>query len=78
MKNSAVIAIPSSYVVITTIVYALLVPIFFEMDNALGEGENFVVDDTDIDKITYSQQIIETQCKSPCASSAEMCIAMCA
>jgi hypothetical protein len=78
MKNSTVIAIPSSYVVITTIVYALLVPIFFEMDNALGEGENFVVDDTDIDKITYSQQIIETQCKSPCASSAEMCIAMCA
>ena len=78
MKNSIVIAIPSSYVVITTIVYALLVPIFFEMDNALGEGENFVVDDTDIDKMTYSQQIIETQCKSPCASSAEMCIAMCA
>ena len=78
MKNSTVIAIPSSYVVITTIVYALLVPIFFEMDNALGEGENFVVDDTDIDKMTYSQQIIETQCKSPCASSAEMCIAMCA
>jgi hypothetical protein len=77
MKNSAVIAIPSSYVVITTILYALLVPIFFEMDNALGEGENFVVDDTDIDKMTYSQQIIETQCKSPCASSAEMCIAMC-
>ena len=78
MKNSTVIAIPSSYVVITTIVYALLVPIFFEIDNALGEGENFVVDDTDIDKMTYSQQIIETQCKSPCASSAEMCIAMCA
>jgi phosphomevalonate kinase len=58
--------------------YALLVPIFFEMDNALGEGENFVVDTDDNDKMTYSQQVIETQCKSPCASSAEMCIAMCA
>ena len=77
MKN-LVIAIPSSYIVITTIMYALLAPIFFEMDNALGEGENFVVDDTDTDKMTYSQQIIEPQCKSPCPSSAEMCIAMCA
>ena len=78
MKNSAVIAIPSSYVIITTIMYALLAPIFFEIDNALGEGENFVVDDNDNDKMTYSQQAIETQCKSPCPSSAEMCIAMCA
>ena len=34
MKNS-VIAIQSF--VITTIVYALLVPVFFEMDNAFGE-----------------------------------------
>ena len=42
MKNS-VIAIPSQYVMITTIVYALLCPVFFEFDNALGEGENFVV-----------------------------------
>jgi hypothetical protein len=75
MKNS-VIAIQSC--VITTIVYALLVPVFFEMDNAHGEGKNFVDDD----KMTmYSQQAIkevETECKSPCPSSAEMCIAMCA
>ena len=81
MKNS-VIAIPSQYIVITTIVYALLCPIFFESDNALGEGETFVVN---IDKTTmmYSQQAIEeeeveTECKSPCPSSAEMCIEMCA
>jgi hypothetical protein len=33
--TSSVIAIQSF--VITTIVYALLVPIFFEMDNAFGE-----------------------------------------
>ena len=78
IKNSVVIAIPSSYVIITTIMYALLAPIFFEIDNALGEGENFVVDDNDNDKMTYSQQVIETQCKSPCPSSTEMCIAMCA
>ena len=81
MKNS-VIAIPSQYIVITTIVFALLCPIFFESDNVLGEGETFVVN---IDKTTmmYSQQAIEeeeveTECKSPCPSSAEMCIEMCA
>ena len=82
MKNSTVIAIPSSYyVVITTIMYALPCPIFFEMDKALGEGVNFVVydDDYDYDKtMMYSQQQLETECKSPCPSSAEMCIAMCA
>ena len=75
MKNS-VIAI-QSFVITPTIVYALL-PVFFEMDNAFGE-ENFVDDNND--KITpYSQQVevMETECKSPCPSSAEMCIAMCA
>jgi len=46
MKN-LVIAIPSF--LITTIVYALLCPIFFEIDNAFGE-ENFVDDNND--KIT--------------------------
>jgi hypothetical protein len=61
-------------------VYALLCPIFFESDNALGEGEDFVVNN---DKtMMYSQQAIieevETKCKSPCPSSAEMCIEMCA
>ena len=45
MKNS-VIAIQSF--VITTIVYALLAPIFFEMENnAFGKGEYFVEDDDD-------------------------------
>ena len=73
-----VIAIPSF--VITTIAYALLYPIFFELDSALGEGVNFVVDD---DKtMTYSQQSqvveIEKECKSPCPKSEEMCIQMCA
>ena len=73
MKNS-VIAIQSF--VITTIVYALLVHVFFEMDNAFGEEKNFV--DNGNDKMAYSQQVVETKCKSPCPSSAEMCIAMCA
>ncbi|HET9807669.1 MAG TPA: hypothetical protein VFP49_12245 [Nitrososphaeraceae archaeon] len=78
MKKTAVIAIPSSYIVITTtIVYALLAPIFFEMNNALGEGENFV-DDDDNDKPMYTQPVVETPCKSPCPSTAEMCIQMCA
>jgi hypothetical protein len=77
MKNF-VIAIQSF--VITTIVYALLVPVFFEMDIAFGEGENFV-DDIDIEKMTSNSQqveVMETECKSPCPSRAEMCIAMCA
>ncbi|HEX7141293.1 MAG TPA: hypothetical protein VF222_02325 [Nitrososphaeraceae archaeon] len=75
MKNS-VIAIQS--LVITTIVHALLVPTFFEMDNnAFGEGEYFVDDDKD--QMMYNQQVVYTkECKSPCPSSAEMCIAMCA
>ncbi len=76
MNNSTVIAIQSF--VITTIVYALLVPVFFEMENnAFGEEKYFV--DEDNGKTTYSQQVVETkECKSPCPSSAEMCIAMCA
>ena len=77
MKNF-VIAIQSF--VITTIVYALLVPVFFEMDIVVGEGENFI-DDIDIEKMTSNSQqveVMETKCKSPCPSSAEMCIAMCA
>jgi hypothetical protein len=48
MKKS-VIAIQSF--VITTIVYALLAPLFFEMDNVFG-GENLVDDNND--KTTYS------------------------
>ena len=75
MKN-LVIAIQSS--VITTIVYALLIPIFFEMENnAFGDSE-YIVDEDANNKVMYSQQIIDTKCKSPCPSSAEMCIAMCA
>jgi hypothetical protein len=72
MKNS-VIAIQSF--VITTIVFALLVPVFFEMDNAFGEEKNF--DDGNYET-TYSQELIDTKCNSPCPSTAEMCIAMCA
>ena len=75
MKNS-VIAI-QSFFVITRIVYALLVPVFFVMDKDHGE-ENFV--DVSTDKTTYGQQevvVSETKCKSPCPSSAEMCIEMC-
>ena len=47
MKNS-VIAIQSCMIT-TIIVYALLTPIFFEPDNALREGETFVVNNDDFD-----------------------------
>ena len=79
MKNS-VIAI-HSYVITTIIVYALLAPVFFEMDNAYGEERENFVDDNNNDKTTMSSQqveVVETECKSPCPSSAEICIAMCA
>ena len=45
------------------------------MDNAHGEGKNFVDDN---DKTTYGEQVIENECKTTCPSSAEMCISMCA
>ena len=80
MKNS-VIAIQSQHVVITTIVYALIVHVFFEMDNAFGEEwSNFVVTDKMMMMMMYSQQqqVDTKDCKSPCPESAEMCIAMCA
>ena len=74
MKNSVIVI--QSFV-ITTIVYALLVPVFFEMDNAFGEEKNFV--DVSNDDTTFSQQLVETKdCKSPCPSNSEMCIAICA
>ena len=79
MKKS-VIAI-HSYVITTIIVYALLAPVFFEMDNAYGEERENFVDDNNNDKTTMSSQqveVVETECKSPCPSSAEICIAMCA
>ena len=73
--NNSVIAIQSF--VITTIVYELIFPVFFEMDNIFGEEKNLVDDGND--ETTYSQQVVETkECKSPCPSSAEMCIGMCA
>ena len=77
MKNSTVIVIHSF--VITTKVYALLVPVFFEMDNAHGEGENVVIDNNDTNNKTANetQNVVETQCKSPCPPTAEMCVEMC-
>ena len=81
MKNEVVSAILS--IVITTLVYTLVATPFFKMDNALGKGETFVVDDNYKTTMTYSQQQpaieeVETECKSPCPPNAEICIEMCA
>ena len=76
MKNS-IIAI-QSFVITTIIVYALLVPVFFEMDNVLGEVANFVDDNNDKMTMSSQQVVVETKCKSPRPSSAEMCIEVCA
>ena len=48
------------------------------MDNyAHGEGENYV-DDNKMTMFSQQVEVAETECKSPCPSSAEICIAMCA
>jgi hypothetical protein len=76
MKNTVIAGHSSYYIVITTIIYALLAPIFLEMDHAYGQEVNSV---TYGDKtMTYNQPVeVETECNSPCPSSAEMCIEMC-
>jgi hypothetical protein len=81
MKKSVIAIQPC--VITTILVYALLAPIFFEMDNAFGGETYFVVDDnnneSDKTMTSNTQQKVETkECKSPCPSSAEMCIEMCA
>jgi hypothetical protein len=59
-------------------VYALLAPTFFEMDDTIEERENFVVEDNDNTKtMTYIQQLVETECKSPCQNlHSNMCLKM--
>ena len=78
MKKSAGITIP--YFIITTIAYALFT-ISFEQDNALGERLYTILDNENhytIFSNNSSSQQVETSCKSPCPSTAEMCIQMCA
>jgi hypothetical protein len=74
MKKSVITS--PSVVITTIIVYALLAPIFFEIDNAYGSGANFVDDDKT--RMYSQQQQVDAECKSPCPSSSEMCIEMCA
>ena len=78
IRNRAVCAMLSPFVVIMTIVYAILCPVFL-LDNVYAEGGNFIIVSDD-KTMTYSQQVeeIETECKSSCPKSAEVCIAMCA
>ncbi len=77
MKKSVITIQPC--VITTILVYALLPPIFFQMDNAFGGETYFVVDDKNNERdktmTSNTQQKVETkECKSPCPSSAEMCI----
>ena len=77
MKNPVITIQSCVITTITTIIYALLAPVLFEMDNAFG-GENLVNHDNDKMTMLSQQVVVETECKSPCPSSAEICIAMCA
>ena len=61
--------------------YTMLVHLFFEMDNVLGERENAVIDnhnDTINKTANETQNVVEIQCKSPCPPTAEMCVERCA
>ena len=79
MKKIVFSSIPSSYVLITTLVYALLGAIFFEFDNVSGEEGNINVNDgNDAENKSSFPQLIDAPCKSPCPSTEEMCIQMCA
>ena len=75
MKNKAVSTILSSYVMIMTLVYALLTAIF--LDDARGE-EDSRINDADSNSKTSISKLIDKSCKSPCPPNAEMCIQMCA
>ena len=82
MKKSVIAIQPC--VITTILLYALLAPIFFQMDNAFGGETYFVVDEKNNESdnkmmTSNTQQKVETkECKSPCPSSAEMCIEICA
>ncbi|HET8858181.1 MAG TPA: hypothetical protein VFM28_11700 [Nitrososphaeraceae archaeon] len=77
MKNKGVSAMPSSYVIIMTVVYALLAAIFVDIAN--GAEDSGIVNGVDKDNKASAQELVETTCKSPCPPNAEeMCIQMCA
>lgn len=77
MKNKAVSAVRSSYVMIMTLVYALLATIF--LDNANRAEDSGIINGVDKDNKAFAQELVETSCKSPCPPNAEeMCIQMCA
>ena len=58
MKKIAISSIPSSYILITALVY--------------------VNDGDDTDNKSSFPQFIDAPCKSPCSSTEEMCIQICA
>jgi hypothetical protein len=85
MKSSrlaSTIQSSSYYIVIMTLVLALLATTSLELDNASGEVEN----DTEVNNATNAnsdnktsvQELGDPNCKSPCPPNAEMCIEMCA
>ena len=81
MRTRPISTIQSSYyIVIMTLVNTLLVIASLELDNANGEEKDIGINDTTgtIDNRTFVQESGDPHCKSPCPSSAEMCIEMCA
>ena len=77
MKNRAVSAIPSLYVMMIILVYTLLIAvIFLELANA--SAEKIDINDADSNNKTFAPELVQAPCKSPCPPDVEMCIQMCA
>lgn len=76
MKKAVVIAIPSSHIVTTTLIYALLISIFLEVNELSNEEKDNNINNAYI-KLS-APELVDVSCKSPCPSTAEMCIQMCA
>jgi len=65
MKISVISITSASVLVNAIILYMLIAPIFFEMNGAHGERVNSTDNNNKTTNDTQ-QQVIETQCKSPC------------
>jgi hypothetical protein len=76
MKKAVVIAIPSSHIVTTTLIYTLLISIFLEVNELSNEEKDNNINNAYI-KLS-APELVDASCKSPCPSTAEMCIQMCA
>ena len=78
MKKIIDILIPSIYLVITMSTYAIEVIITSYESDEMTVGNGIDINYAYNDKSLPASKILDISCKSPCPSTAEMCIQMCA